>query len=160
MASSANIYTVYKTAGSSDAVTSPEDLQRSVAEFGEKLRQLKEQESYAPSREWLEDAERWHQRLKTSLEDYGRERAALQYRMVRAQQLADESARETSAGQTMTEGFRKTRDGLTKAFNRAFGRDQEPEPGPRVTKAQEEAANHEERRRAWFGALGGPTNRG
>jgi hypothetical protein len=147
MANSENTYTVYRETGSPDALTSPEDLQRRVDELGKKLRQLKEQESHAPSREWLEDAERWHQRLKTSLEDYRRERAALQYRMVRAQQLANESAWETSAGQTMADGFRKTWDGLTKAFNRDFGRDQKAEPGSRVTKAQE-AAKQEERRGA------------
>jgi hypothetical protein len=140
MANSENIY-VHRTSGSSDAVTSPEDLQRSLEEVGEKLRHLKEHEGYLPSREWLEDAERWHQRLKMSLEDYRRERAALQYRMVRAQQLANESAarREVqyakTAGQTIAEGFRNSRDRLTRAFNRAFGRDQEPERGPRDTKS-------------------------
>jgi hypothetical protein len=91
MANSENIHGVYSKAASSDAVTSPEDLQHSVEEFGEKLRELKEHESYAPNREWLEDAERWQQRLRTSLEDYRRERAALQYRMVQAQKLANEA---------------------------------------------------------------------
>jgi hypothetical protein len=161
MANSGNMYSVYRKTKSSDVVASPEDLQRSVDEFGEKLRQLEEQESYAPSREWLKDAERWHHRLKSSLKNYRRERAALQYRMARAQQLANESARETArrnvqpnyesleeyvrtAGQTIAERFRKSRDGVTKAFNRAFGRDQGRVPGRRVTKAQEA----EERRRA------------
>jgi NADH dehydrogenase/NADH:ubiquinone oxidoreductase subunit G len=161
MANSENIRGVYSKAASSDAVTSPEDLQHSVEEFGEKLRELKERESYAPNREWLEDAERWHQRLRTSLEDYRRERAALQYRMVRAQQLANEAAARRdllpnyeslqeclkTAGQTMAEGFRKSRGGLTKAFNRAFGRNRKPELRPGNTKAQE-ADNQEERRRA------------
>jgi hypothetical protein len=158
MANSENLY-VHRTSGSFDAATSPDDLQRSVDQFGGKLRQLKEQESYAPSREWLEDAERWHRRLKMSLEDYRRERAALQYRMARAQQLANESAARRNvqptslheyaktAGQTFAEGFRKSRDGLTRAFNRALGRDQESERGPRVTKPPE-AAIQEDRHRA------------
>jgi hypothetical protein len=142
MANSENIHGVYSKAASSDAVTSPEDLQHSVEEFGEKLRELKEHESYAPNREWLEDAERWHQRLKTSLEDYRRERAALQYRMVQAQKLANDATVRRNmqpnygslqeylktTGQIMAEGFRKSRDGLTNAFNRACGRQQEPAP--------------------------------
>src|ERR671924_441482 len=124
MAKSENIYSVYERAGSAD-MTSPEDLHRRVDELGETLSQLKEQESYAPCREWLEDAERWHRRLKLSLEDYRRERVALQCRMARAQQIADGSARE-AATRTIAVGFRKSWDGLTKAFNRAFSRDQEP----------------------------------
>jgi hypothetical protein len=95
----------------------------------------------------LEDAERWHQRLKTSLEDYRRERAALQYRMVRAQQLANEAAARrdvqptslqeyvTTAGQTLSRRFRKSRAGLRKAFNRTLGRNQQPEARPGSTNA-------------------------
>jgi hypothetical protein len=147
MANIENICSAYRKTGSLDAVTSPEDLQQSLEEFGEKLRQLKEQESYLPSKEWLEDAERWHQRLKTSLEDYRRERAALQYRMVRAQQLANEAAARrdvqptslqeyvTTAGQTLSRRFRKSRAGLRKAFNRALGRNQQPEARPGSTNA-------------------------
>jgi DNA repair exonuclease SbcCD ATPase subunit len=147
-----NICSAYRKTGSLDAVSGPENLQQSLEEFGEKLRQLKERESYLPSREWLEDAERWLQRLKTSLEDYRRERAALQSRMVRAQQLANEAARRTArrtvrlnyeslqeyvttAGQTLTKRFRNSRAGLRKAFNRALGRNQELEARPGSTNA-------------------------
>jgi hypothetical protein len=152
MANIENICSAYRKTGSLDAVTSPEDLQQSLEDFGEKLRQLKEHESYLPSKEWLEDAERWHQRLKTSLEDYRRERAALQYRMVRAQQLAKEAAGGTArrtvrpnyeslqeymttAGQTLSKRFHKSRAGLRKAFNRALGRNHEPEARPGSTNA-------------------------
>lgn len=120
----------------SPAMTSAEDLQRRLEAFGAELRQLKEQEPRGASREWLEEAERRHQQLKNALEDYMRERA---------EQEANESAWEAAKRNVQTsyqsleeytktgahkvvEGFRKSWDGVTTAFNRAFGRDREQEP--------------------------------
>jgi hypothetical protein len=139
--------TRHRETGLADAEISAEDLKQRLEEFGFRLQQLKEREPAGPSKEWLEEAERRHQRLKTSLEDYRRERA---------EQSANESAWDTTKRQVQTnfqslqdytkagahnvaEGFRKSWDGVTNAFNRAFGRDQEQEPGPRVTRAQEKA---------------------
>jgi hypothetical protein len=150
MATGENIYGEYgeyRRAYSAE-VTTPEDLEWRVDELGETLSQLKEHESYLPCREWLEDAERWHRRLKTSLEDYRMERDALQRRMARAQQVANEAARESvtrnlhahyesfqesvkTGGQTIAVRFRKSWEGWTRAFNRAFTRDEELDPKPR-----------------------------
>jgi hypothetical protein len=116
-----------------DVVTSAEDLQQRLDEFGSQLRQLKEQEPEGPSKEWLDEAERRHQLLKASLEDYRRERAEQ-----RANELAWEQSKRNvqtgyqslqdytrTAAHNVAEGFRKSWDGVTNAFNRAFGRDQE-----------------------------------
>jgi hypothetical protein len=121
--------------GSAGAPTSAEDLQQRLDEFGFKLRQLKEQEPPGASREWLDEAERRYRQLKNALEDYRRERA---------EQEASESAWEATKRNVQTsydsledytktgasklaEGFRKSWEGVTNAFNRAFGRDREQE---------------------------------
>jgi hypothetical protein len=111
------------------------ELQQRLEEFGSRLRELKEQEPEGPSREWLEEAERRHRLLRAALEDYRRERA---------EQRANESAWETgkrnvqssydtlkdytkTAAHNVAEGFRKSWEGVTNAFNDAFGRDQKQE---------------------------------
>jgi hypothetical protein len=117
----------------SDPETSAYELQQRLDEFGFQLRQLKEQEPAGPSREWLDEAERRHQLLRASLEDYRRERAEQ-----RANELAWEERKRNvqssyqtlqdytkTAAHNVAEGFRKSWEGVTYAFNRAFGRDQE-----------------------------------
>jgi hypothetical protein len=122
--------------GSPGAQTHAEHLQQRLEAFGVELRQLKEQEPMGASREWLEEAERRHQQLKNALEDYRRERA---------EQKANASAWEAAKRNVQTsyhsleeytktgahkvaEGFRKSWDGVTNAFNRAFSREREQEP--------------------------------
>lgn len=151
------------------AVASADELRRSVEELGDKLRQLREQEPYAPSSGWLEEAERRNESLMTSLEDYRQVRAEEDYKRELAERRANESAWERTkrnvqanheslheymktAAQNVAGGFRKSWDGVTHAFHRSFGRDQRRQdqgrqPGPRVTWDQE-AALEEERRRA------------
>jgi hypothetical protein len=127
---------------SSDPLASAEDLKQRLEEFASRLRQLKEQEPVGPSREWLEEAERRHEMLKASLDDY---------RKGRAEQRTNESAWDRTRRNAQTRyqslqhstrtgarniarGIRKSWEGianaftrgygLRNAFNRAFGRDQ------------------------------------
>jgi hypothetical protein len=121
--------------GSPGAMTSAEDLQRRLEAFGAELRQLKEQEPMGASREWLDEAERRHQQLKNAIEDYRRERAEQEAesaweaakRNVQTSYQNLEEYTKTGAHK-FVEGFRKSWDGVTNAFHRAFGRDREQEP--------------------------------
>lgn len=140
----------------------PEDLKQRMNELCALVRQLKEQEPFGPSREWLEEAERRHQEFKTSLENYSRNRAEqcanesageLAVRNVQASYQTLEDYTKTGAHH-VAEGFRKSWDELTSYFNRAFGGDNfgrdnentEQEAGPRATVAPEEAKEERHKR--------------
>jgi hypothetical protein len=123
--------------------TSAEDLQQRLDEFGLRLQQLKDEEPVGPSREWLDEAERRYRALKSSLEDYRKERTELsenestwETAKRNVHTSYDSLADYTKTGaQNIAEGFRKSWDAVTSSFNRAFGRDQGP--GPKVTSADE-----------------------
>jgi DNA repair ATPase RecN len=96
-----------QTAG---AMMSAEDMKQRVDEFGDRLQQLQAQEVEA-CKEWLQELEGRHERLKSALEEY--------IKML------------TMAGKQVQTNYQNLREyvsawaELTNAFNRVFNRGQE-----------------------------------
>jgi hypothetical protein len=92
------------------AMMSADDMKQRVDEFGDRLQQLQEQEVEA-CKEWLQELESRHERLKNALEEY--------IKML------------TMAGKQVQTNYHNLREyvsawaELTNAFNRVFNRGQE-----------------------------------